>query len=167
MKTKIVGALACAAIALPTQAPAAELLFKATTAQGVLAFVLDETPIPSPGVVTDDYFGFWNQDATLDGAPITLEVIQFWLAGSRGGFDAHTADLQFFSAYGPQLFSGPTSSPVLLQGEFVTSGGDLSINPVGGSVPEPASWALMILGFGLAGATLRRRSPQARATLAA
>jgi len=24
-------------------------------------------------------------------------------------------------------------------------------------VPEPASWALMIAGFGLAGATLRRR----------
>jgi len=27
----------------------------------------------------------------------------------------------------------------------------------GGAVPEPASWALMIAGFGLAGATLRRR----------
>jgi hypothetical protein len=28
----------------------------------------------------------------------------------------------------------------------------------GGAVPEPASWALMILGFGAAGAMLRRRS---------
>jgi hypothetical protein len=28
---------------------------------------------------------------------------------------------------------------------------------IGGSVPEPATWALMIGGFGLAGATLRRR----------
>jgi len=28
---------------------------------------------------------------------------------------------------------------------------------VGGGVPEPASWALMILGFGAAGASLRRR----------
>ena len=27
----------------------------------------------------------------------------------------------------------------------------------GGSVPEPATWAMMIAGFGLAGATLRRR----------
>ena len=26
-----------------------------------------------------------------------------------------------------------------------------------GAVPEPASWALMILGFGLTGAALRRR----------
>lgn len=28
---------------------------------------------------------------------------------------------------------------------------------VGGTVPEPASWALMIVGFGMVGATLRRR----------
>ncbi len=33
----------------------------------------------------------------------------------------------------------------------------------GGAVPEPATWAMMIAGFGLAGATLRRR----RAILAA
>lgn len=29
--------------------------------------------------------------------------------------------------------------------------------PVGGAVPEPATWAMMIAGFGLAGASLRRR----------
>jgi PEP-CTERM motif len=35
---------------------------------------------------------------------------------------------------------------------------DVSVTAVGGgAVPEPASWALMITGFGLAGATLRRR----------
>jgi hypothetical protein len=32
---------------------------------------------------------------------------------------------------------------------------------IGGQVPEPASWALMIAGFGLAGAMLRRRRPLA------
>jgi hypothetical protein len=31
------------------------------------------------------------------------------------------------------------------------------INPTGGGVPEPASWALMIVGFGGMGMTLRRR----------
>lgn len=29
--------------------------------------------------------------------------------------------------------------------------------PTPGAIPEPATWAMMILGFGLAGATLRRR----------
>lgn len=31
-------------------------------------------------------------------------------------------------------------------------------------VPEPESWALMVVGFGLVGASLRRRVPAARAT---
>lgn len=33
----------------------------------------------------------------------------------------------------------------------------------GGAVPEPGTWALMILGFGLAGAALRRAKPALRA----
>lgn len=32
---------------------------------------------------------------------------------------------------------------------------------LGGAVPEPQSWALMILGFGFAGGALRRRSRSA------
>jgi hypothetical protein len=32
-----------------------------------------------------------------------------------------------------------------------------SIGSIGGGVPEPASWALMIAGFGVVGATMRRR----------
>jgi PEP-CTERM motif len=33
----------------------------------------------------------------------------------------------------------------------------ITISPLAGAVPEPASWALMILGFGAVGAVLRRR----------
>ena len=36
----------------------------------------------------------------------------------------------------------------------ITFGSD---RPGGGEVPEPATWAMMILGFGLVGASLRRR----------
>jgi len=32
---------------------------------------------------------------------------------------------------------------------------------VGGGVPEPSSWALMLLGFGSLGVVLRRRRPAA------
>jgi hypothetical protein len=34
---------------------------------------------------------------------------------------------------------------------------NVTLDVTGGGVPEPASWALMILGFGAAGAALRRR----------
>ena len=37
---------------------------------------------------------------------------------------------------------------------------------VGAPVPEPASWAMMVLGFGMAGAAIRRRAGMRRAALA-
>ncbi len=37
-------------------------------------------------------------------------------------------------------------------------GGNVSFAPAGGAIPEPATWALMILGFGLVGGMMRRRA---------
>ena len=43
------------------------------------------------------------------------------------------------------------------QGSFITA--DFSLAPaVTSAVPEPATWAMMIAGFGLAGAAIRRRN---------
>ena len=44
--------------------------------------------------------------------------------------------------------------------------GSLTIAAVAAVVPEPATWALFILGFGAIGATLRRRSSEIRVTKA-
>jgi hypothetical protein len=159
MKAMIAAILLLGTLALPAQASAADLQFTLNSDAGVLTFQLDESPTGDPGAVTDDYFGFWNVDASLDGAPITLELIQFWAgAPSRGGFDAHTPAMQFFSAGGPQLYSGTTYNPTFLVGSFETRTGELSIAPVAAGVPEPGTWALMILGFGVAGVALRRRN---------
>ena len=49
---------------------------------------------------------------------------------------------------------------------FAASGGVNSLSRVLGSdrsIPEPSTWALMIAGFGLAGASLRRRRAPASA----
>ncbi|WP_207789923.1 PEPxxWA-CTERM sorting domain-containing protein [Sandarakinorhabdus limnophila] len=35
--------------------------------------------------------------------------------------------------------------------------GDGGFDPGGGEVPEPATWAMLIAGFGLVGAVARRR----------
>ncbi|HEY0436812.1 MAG TPA: ice-binding family protein [Phenylobacterium sp.] len=43
------------------------------------------------------------------------------------------------------------------RGDFGSQGFSGSGGSGGGAVPEPASWALMLAGFGLAGAALRRR----------
>jgi len=48
---------------------------------------------------------------------------------------------------------------VILQGHNTPAGVDYSIywDNLSAAVPEPATWALMILGFGLTGAAMRRR----------
>lgn len=47
--------------------------------------------------------------------------------------------------------------------DVVANGTTYNFETAGGAVPEPASWALMILGFGFAGATLRHRRTVAAA----
>ena len=79
-----------------------------------------------------------------------------------------------FSLVGEQLFTGTTAAPGFRFGTFALHNhidepcgcdaktfteqavGDYTLT-IGAAVPEPASWALMIAGFGLAGTALRRR----------
>jgi hypothetical protein len=72
--------------------------------------------------------------------------------GTNGAFqsfarttDSGTDGIEYVDNWGPQTFATPTFS-----------GGVLSFLPAGG-VPEPKTWMSLILGFGLLGATLRRR----------
>jgi hypothetical protein len=50
--------------------------------------------------------------------------------------------------------------------DFARVGGSLTLTQLSGAVPEPATWALFILGFGTIGASLRRRSSAVRANKA-
>ena len=66
------------------------------------------------------------------------------------------------------LVAGPQT--LTLNGNFAAGGNNFadiggSLNLVG-VVPEPATWALFILGFGAIGATLRRRSSAVRVSKA-
>lgn len=64
-------------------------------------------------------------------------------------------------------FQSFTATPSSLSLSFNSTGGSpysasatLSVPPAGavGAVPEPASWALMIVGFGMVGGAMRRRN---------
>ena len=94
--------------------------------------------------------------------------IQFYLAGmdivSNGDIETFKAQAFNSSLSKGSLFyfSSSLNSP----GESTTSQGNFSIDRVSSSpfavaVPEPASWALMIGGFGVVGGAMRRRSSRA------
>ena len=62
------------------------------------------------------------------------------------------------------LASGGTARLIVLDSDGTrtnnTGGVSLSIELIQAAVPEPASWAMMLVGFGMAGGALRRRKRQ-------
>jgi hypothetical protein len=64
---------------------------------------------------------------------------------SNSGFLAGLNTLDFSVTNG----AGPTS--------FIVSGLTVTANETAAAVPEPATWGMMILGFGMVGAGMRRR----------
>ena len=78
-------------------------------------------------------------------------------------------NIPFYSGFRAFGFSGILFDEVHMQsqpGDFAFDEGGFDAmaldalafgGPIGGVIPEPATWAMMILGFGLVGATARRR----------
>lgn len=79
--------------------------------------------------------------------------------------------LSAYASTGASFSYGNTSALSFVLPSNVTftsaSGVFLSaLNPVNSAVPEPATWAMMIFGFGLAGVSLRRRAATRAVSLA-
>ena len=103
--------------------------------------------------------------------PLSPADLQLWVNGAKvdgvtfqaqGGGD-HLGVWQEFS-YSGVSGAGGLQSIALSNLNLEPSGNDFALDDMhlaGTAVPEPASWALMILGFGAAGAALRasRRQP--------
>ena len=90
---------------------------------------------------------------------LLVNGISFDGFSSSNGFTYYTAAGDFRNSFS-------VSGTLGLTGPFTAGAeGDRLQILVGNAVPEPATWAMMIGGFGLAGAAMRRRSAQ-RAVLA-
>jgi len=76
---------------------------------------------------------------------------QTLVAGSSSEPSAKLKPMPLISVALPAVVAEPASHAVDAAAPIT------SIGPSAGAVPEPASWALMILGFGGIGAGLRRR----------
>ena len=84
------------------------------------------------------------------------DIVSFGLRTSDGGFYS----FNYFFDPGALSASGSYDTIYIDEhaGTLVVAGAPGPVGPGGpGLVPEPATWALMLGGFGLAGAALRRR----------
>ena len=101
-----------------------------------------------------------------DGADVAVipnGFASFATASFNGGLLLDDGQFAYADLAGPQLFSGSTEMPIFLLGNFALFNsigdrvGTLAISSDVAAVPEPASWAMMLVGFGAVGYSLRRR----------
>ena len=69
--------------------------------------------------------------------------------GNGGQLQVHLNDAAFNGSLFGDLYQG--------YGQRAAITGQFTLNSLSAAVPEPASWGMMIMGFGLAGAVVRRR----------
>lgn len=113
-------------------------------------------------VVGKTYALSWDYGGRTSGGPQSMDVFfggQFLTnnSGSIGVWTTNTFNLVATATSEKLLFVG------LNLGGAPSYGNEITNVSLTGGVPEPATWALMIGGFGLAGAALRRRRAVAAA----
>lgn len=161
-------ALSTAFAAAPAYAQALNFTL---TGSRTATFTLDDS-IPdstnSNAFATQIFFN--NVSGTFGGTSQTASSISFGTGlGSR--FEIVGTSLgfsQFGVVGGGTLFTGSLSNPTFNLGTFNLGGG---FSPTGtltisratvAAVPEPGTWAMMLVGFGAIGASMRRRRSTAK-----
>jgi PEP-CTERM motif len=153
-------------------ANAATLLFEISGGRN-LTFQLDSNPTPSS---SQTFFGeqsvFTDVPGTVNGANTTISTISFG-TGIFAVLSINAPGLDFtqFAGGGP-LFTGPGSAPVFSPGTFQltnaffpSSNSTLVISEQVAAVPEPATWAMMLIGFGFVGGAMRAAKRKQKVTV--
>ena len=165
----LIGLLLVGASCVSSQASAALVLFT-LTGPAPASFTLDQSPTPTQ--VTSNYFVIDNVVGTFLGAPSSQISLFFDDVGflsirdlifDGGGLNLNLVD---FNGNNAPLFSGTTAAPTFNLGTYSffavnysdsLGSGDatLTIASVDGAVPEPSTWMMMLVGFGLLGGAMR------------
>ena len=103
------------------------------------------------------YTAGYCTSVTMRFARFTPDSFSFRLEGPPRPFDHCDLSLSTWQNYG-QLCAAWQGVTAIWYDAIVNDGTTVKLDYLGGGVvPEPASWALMIAGFGMTGAALRRR----------
>jgi len=151
---------AAAALAASTSAQAAPYRF-VLTGTNTIKFVLDSSPTPTASSL-GNYFQISGVTGTVDNVANTFELGFGGVALLPSNFQLSnsTYTISIFST-GDILFTGTEAAPTFKLGTFnlvsqLPGVSDYSLTI--SAVPEPASWAMLLAGFGALGMAARRRS---------
>lgn len=164
MKTILMTAAALGAIATATSAQAAisTISFQSTAYN----FTLGVDTMPAPATSGAGYFYIAPVLGTFNGNAFNFNHFAFTAQPDyTAGFTYNGIINEIFG--NAQLFSGATSAPTLLAGVYNLTRangttGVLTISSDTGAVPEPATWAMMTLGFAAMGLAMRRKKVSTR-----
>jgi len=102
----------------------------------------------------------FNDSATLFNLTLTSNANYNNAAPTTAGFPETNFTLTALSTFNQTAFDGYSSVAVKnngsAQGRVTQNIGPVEV-PIAAAIPEPATWGLMILGFGGVGAMIRRR----------
>jgi hypothetical protein len=111
--------------------------------------------------VTDVFMALtsWNGVTVTFDRPFTVvsQGAGFWGTGTFGVNGTSTGFTGNSEVHGVLKFAGTMTSLTFTDTSENWHGFTIGIGQAGGVVPEPQSWAMLIAGFGLVGATMRRR----------
>lgn len=167
-------AAALAAICVAGSASAANYLFQWDDSTSALIGTTykDGTIIQSVNVGNEQYtggYGLWDGATLVDDVYIATNIFESdgslsdtWLiSGARGdgvlNFPFHSDFEGFVLDPLPGAASFKETGGWQTVGSFTVSNGDNYVWQFRSDVPEPASWMLMVAGFGIVGSSLRRR----------
>lgn len=159
---KLLSTVAAASLAFAaTPAMAASFLFELTGGK-TASFVIDtDTPDFSSSSFIGNQVRYDNVSGTFGGTEQTVSSVSFgtFLVSS---FQISGSSLGFTQYAGPEMFSGDPAMPVFAPGSYaltsITSGAaTLTISELAAAVPEPTTWAMMVIGFGMIGGAIRYR----------
>jgi hypothetical protein len=136
-----------------------------TSTAGTLLIWVTETGLTAPTGVPTFTSGF-TENLLTTGWSVTQET---GVDPNNGLFNGFTLGSAGFTAIGTSTHTGPFNvgaGPYSVTELFIVTanGAGQSQSTIQlSAVPEPASWAMMLVGFGLVGAVMRRRPAKASA----
>jgi hypothetical protein len=163
---RYVASLAIVLASFGSAAHSAPLLF---TLEGSRNAVFQLDSMPTPDSFTSLQTNFNNVSGNFGGVDTVASLINFGTTDgifSAAALNILAPGLGFTQFSGDLLFGGTTANPIFTPGvyhlnnPFFGGPATLTISEAGGAasaVPEPASWAMLVAGFGLMGTAARRR----------